>query len=460
MRWHWCVFTVVAAAFVGTARCSAGHKPDPSDGEMNDWGIVVQQCSLAVGTKKIANVDVGTPLLILKSDGPWLWVNSGARGWIRANNVVKLLQADRYFTDWIGREPESANAYLGRGAALSWQAKVKDANVLVFGKQVTPLEERAMQDLSQAIRLAPGSAVAYALRAEIRILNDDCEDAFLDLDQAIQLDPSSSQYHFRRGQLWHRGRHNLNQAIADFDRAIAIDPQNSDALLCRAVCRSERRDRDGVLDDLNKAIAHEPGFAPALEYRGMYYQGTKQFDMAVADFTQVIRRQKPDPISGLSDSYLTRAECYSEIGEYEHAFADLAESIRKQPDVSNAYAFRAELYAACPDARFRDAKKAMADATKAHDLDRGLPHSFQALAAACAETADFRSAVEWQKKAISDIEKRSKKASDSNEADSWTDELGRAQARLSLYNASQPLRKSKMEKSPSRPDTASVSTQN
>jgi|GEM_PF-7070862 len=437
---HGVIVAVVLAMFAGATPASAGHKPDPSDGGLSDWAIVIRQSSLAVGTKRIATVDVGTPLLILKSDGLWLWVNSGAKGWIQAENVVRLPQADRYFSDWIGREPESANAYLGRAAALSWQSRVEQGKVIVFGKQVTPLEERPLQDLSRAMRLAPGSAMAYALRAEIRITNDDCDNAMLDFDRAIQLDPSNSYFHLRRGQLWHSARHDLDRAIVDFDRAIAIDPQNSDALFCRAVCRGERRDQDGILDDLNRALAHEPDLVRALEHRGMYYQGTKQFALAVSDFTQVIRHQKPEPFLFSSDGYLARAECYAEMGEYEKAFADLAESIRKQPDISNAYAFRAELYAACPDMRFRDGKQAMADATKAFDLDGGLPHSFQAVAAACAESGDFGGAVDWQKRAINDIEKRKIEVADSNEVDPWNDELARARARLSLYKVRQPFR--------------------
>jgi hypothetical protein len=57
------------------------------------------------------------------------------------------------------------------------------------------------------------------------------------------------------------------------------------------------------------------------------------------------------------------------------------------------------LLAACPDARIRDGKRALAAAQKAYELAKG-PNELAALAAAHAELSEFDKAVEWQTKAI------------------------------------------------------------
>jgi hypothetical protein len=56
--------------------------------------------------------------------------------------------------------------------------------------------------------------------------------------------------------------------------------------------------------------------------------------------------------------------------------------------------------AGCPEARFRDGKKALEAAEKAYQLAKG-PGEMAALAAARAEVGQFDKAVEWQTKATS-----------------------------------------------------------
>ena len=61
----------------------------------------------------------------------------------------------------------------------------------------------------------------------------------------------------------------------------------------------------------------------------------------------------------------------------------------------------ATIYATCPDAKYRDGKKAVENASKAHQLSGGkIWYYLATLAAAHAESGDFAKAQETQGKAI------------------------------------------------------------
>ena len=97
------------------------------------------------------------------------------------------------------------------------------------------------------------------------------------------------------------------------------------------------------------------------------------------------------------------------------------------PDDSNAYNESAMIMASCPDAKFRDGKKAVEFATRACELTGWKnPEVLDTLASAQAEVGDYRAAVAWQERAIKLL----------------TDDRQRSdyRSRLALYKAKKPYR--------------------
>jgi hypothetical protein len=101
--------------------------------------------------------------------------------------------------------------------------------------------------------------------------------------------------------------------------------------------------------------------------------------------------------------------------------------MRRDADYAGPYNQRAWIWATCPEARFRDGKKAVESATRACELaDWKEPDVLSTLAAASAESGDFDSAVKWQEKA---------------QGLYWdADDKEQGLARLILYQAKKPYR--------------------
>ncbi|MHB1570962.1 MAG: tetratricopeptide repeat protein [Solirubrobacteraceae bacterium] len=113
--------------------------------------------------------------------------------------------------------------------------------------------------------------------------------------------------------------------------------------------------------------------------------------------------------------------------QFDRAVADFDEAARVDPENRDAAYNRAWVWATCPDARFRDGRKAVELAEKiCKESGWKDPDYVATLAAACGEAGDFVAAVKWQMKA--------------NE--SLTDPESRAdgEARLALYRARKPYR--------------------
>jgi len=123
-----------------------------------------------------------------------------------------------------------------------------------------------------------------------------------------------------------------------------------------------------------------------------------------------------------------RADVWVACGNPRRALADLDEAMAIDPNFGPAHRQRAWLLATHPDAEIRNGVRAVAAARQAveHTRDAG-GETWEALAAALAESGDFAGAAEWQKKAVADR--------------GYVEDKGDAvRKRLELYGAGKPFR--------------------
>ena len=178
---------------------------------------------------------------------------------------------------------------------------------------------------------------------------------------------------------------------------------------------------DQAIDYYTSQLRSNPT-AMAYEGRGAVWQLTGEHDIAICDFNEAIRL---DPKS--DTAYFDRGLAWKSKRAYEKAIADFNEAIRLEPKYAGPYNNRAWLWATCPDAKFRDGKRAVESALRANELTSGKnAYYVGTLAASYAEAGDFVKAVEYQQKA--------------NKLDSDDDAKKRGEDRLKLYKEKKPYR--------------------
>jgi tetratricopeptide (TPR) repeat protein len=150
------------------------------------------------------------------------------------------------------------------------------------------------------------------------------------------------------------------------------------------------------------AIRLEPSRWTAYYNRAVAYRMEKNWKAAIKDLDETIRLQP-----AFFTASWERAIIYENIGQYAAALRDLNVLAKVTYQTTNRYGmalalnWRAALRATCPDASFRDGKSAMADAKKACEMSKWKYADYiDTLAAACAESGDFDSAIRYEQQAI------------------------------------------------------------
>ena len=100
--------------------------------------------------------------------------------------------------------------------------------------------DRALADLSKALKLKPDYAEAYLLRANIYIQRDDTDDAILDCTKSLDAQPGNAQAYVVRGNAYGK-RGDSEQAVRDFSKAIELNPRNAETYQNRAMAYYDLR---------------------------------------------------------------------------------------------------------------------------------------------------------------------------------------------------------------------------
>jgi len=186
-----------------------------------------------------------------------------------------------------------------------------------------------------------------------------------------------------------------SDADSRFTRLIDDNPRDAVALMARGKVRFEKGDHDRTIADLDRSLELAPN-SEALTIRGFAWKRKGDKERAMADFDEAI---KLNPRESLA--WRVRGATWAGKADYRRALADYTESLRIDPENPESLHHRAILLSACTDARYRDGKQAVEDATKACELTEWKsPLFLNGLASAHAEKGDFDSAIRWQMKAM------------------------------------------------------------
>jgi len=183
-------------------------------------------------------------------------------------------------------------------------------------------------------------AYSYRGRARLWASNpNDFDPAMADHDEAVRLAPDLSSVYVNRALGWVRlGKR--EPAGEDVEKAIALDPGNAQAYFTRAeMNRYTPERREQVIADYGKAIALQPDYLDA-HFAQATMLSDRDFERAIDGYSRIIAL-KPDWQDGTA--YQARAAAYAAAGDDRLALADRTEVIRLKPG-RGAYVDRGFVY--------------------------------------------------------------------------------------------------------------------
>jgi tetratricopeptide (TPR) repeat protein len=238
------------------------------------------------------------------------------------------------------------------------------------GRAYTAVGEaaRAVQDLTEAIRLNPGDDAAFAARAAAREALGDTAAAREDESQAVGIRPSPETY-VARATLDNE-LHDYDAGIADAAKAIALKSDWPNAWSAQGYAYLGKGEYEVALADFASALRLDPQFINAVDGRAAAFRAKHDYEAALAVCTDAIRA---DPKNIWA--FACRADTYDAQGDYAAALADYGQAIATDPGQAWLYQNRSGVYL---DAG--DGSAAIADADKGLAL---APRDPSALNAAC-----------------------------------------------------------------------------
>jgi tetratricopeptide (TPR) repeat protein len=152
--------------------------------------------------------------------------------------------------------------------------------------------------------------------------------------------------------------------------------------------------------DFDAAIRSDPTLWVAIYWRARLSAKERKWDQVVRDCNEVLRQE-----STFVEAAALRAVANSALGRYSASLHELDNVIALRPARVETFAWvlerRAWLRATCQDASLRNGRSAIDDAKKSCDMTKWKEAGpIDTLAAACAETGDFDSALRYGQQAM------------------------------------------------------------
>lgn len=188
----------------------------------------------------------------------------------------------------------------------------------------------------------------------------------------------ASIYNDRGLTHWQQG--DLETALAYYSRAIELDPAFAEPHNNRGVVLVELDDLEGAIDNYSQAIALDAAYAEAYRNRGIALH--MQADLSEPDYFKLLKNALDDFDKAIelnpydATTYWRRGGVRATLLDFDRAFDDYSTAIKLKPDFGAAYLDRGLVQAYSIGAIPRNGNGAIADLSKAIEIDPTNPMSF------------------------------------------------------------------------------------
>ena len=327
----------------------------------------------------------------------------------------KVAEAMEDFEHWFDAQPKNFAARVIVADRLRASGELFDAD----------LQEKVLGILNEAAEIDPESAIPGTLKAQIFLRQKEIEKAIEAASQSIKLDKRRPvAYRIRAAAYAEKG--DLDAALEDANKLVKLDLMAGYQL--RSQLLIQKGEYAKAIDDISAMSAADPRNEGMLQQLARLYSADLRPEESIKIYSRLLRNnllpedgdqpaavrrvimaKRADLLSNRADARLATGEHAKAIADYEEALeltdellASLPESMSPKPTRDNGLLNNfAWLLSTTPEDDLRDGNRAVKLATESAELtDFEQPHILSTVAAAYAETGDFKSAIEWINKGL------------------------------------------------------------
>ncbi|MBN2296725.1 MAG: tetratricopeptide repeat protein [Pirellulales bacterium] len=255
--------------------------------------------------------------------------------------------------------------------------------------------DEALEKLDKLQKLQPQLITPLLLKAQIHAARLKKEEALKCLDQAVNLQPGNLEVLLLRAGLYD-DMNMPEKAMADVNRVLELEPKQAKARQFRAILLARAGKMDEVETELKTILKKEPDNLAVQLQLGMIYGMQNKLQKSIEVYSNILAKN-PNNV----DSLVSRASAYLSLGDHAKSIADYEKALKLVPEHSGMLNNFAWVLATSPEDKLRDGKRAIELAKKACELtEYKQAHILSTLAAAYAESGNFKEALKWSKKAV------------------------------------------------------------
>ncbi len=248
---------------------------------------------------------------------------------------------------------------------------------------------RAVEALTQALRLDPHHDAAYAWRALARrrgspVPSDETIQAMLaDFDAALDIQPEHAGYRLYRAEV-RLGAGDIRGAAADCDFILAREPQSGEAHALRGIARQRLGDSPGAIEDCDSAIERGADSADVHLARAFAHENLGEMEAALGDCEAALEVNPQEAVA-----VNLRGAIRLKLGELDEADEDFEAASALEPEWALPFANRGNVCRARGDNQ-----GAIRAYTRAIELDSQMVFAYLNRALAWADEQEDDKALE------------------------------------------------------------------